>query len=195
MTRDSQSPAGLIEVLADEPDGGGTHDVGTAQDSALLASLRDFGRLSGEAQAAVRCQVGKDGSWRLVGWAERACTWAVRTRDRDVLAAAAAAASLHDPDQIDSRDALLVLALVSRACALVGATVGSVVERALAMTDEPGGAWLRDHLRPGTSLPPTHREGGAGSRFTFERIEPTGDPYVDLAHLLDDGPEALEVDS
>lgn len=193
MTRHGQSPAGLIEVLADEPDGGGTRGVGTAQDSALLVSLRDFGRLPGDAQAGVRCQFGKDGSWRLVGWAESACTWAVRTQDRDVLAAAAAAASLHDPDQIDSRDALLVLALVSRACALVGVPVSSVVNCALATTDEPGGAWLRDHLRSGASLPPTHREVGAGSRFTFERVEPAGDPYVDLAHLL--GPEPHEEDS
>ncbi|GAB3651952.1 hypothetical protein GCM10027596_00510 [Nocardioides korecus] len=48
--------------------------MGNAQAVAVLASLRHFGRLPDEAQAAARARVGKDGSWRLVGWAERACT-------------------------------------------------------------------------------------------------------------------------
>lgn len=181
-----RSASGLIEVLAGEPDGGGTREVGSAQDVAVLDSLREFGRLSPEAQAAVDSRVGVGGSWRLVGWAERACTWAVRTRDRDVLAAAAAAASLHDPERIDSRDALLVLTLVSRACTLTGLRAGSVRKRALTMTDAPGGAWLRDHLRAGALLPATHREVGTGSDVGFERVEVTLNPYVELAHLLEE---------
>ena len=188
--RSGSPPVDLLEVFAREPDGGGTRDVGGAQDVAVLSSLQDFGRLPPEAQAAVRSRVGEGSSWRLVGWAERACTWAVRMRDGDVLAAAAAAASLHDPDRIDSRDALLVLALVSRACTLTGLRADSVQERALSMTDAPGGAWLHDHLRAGASLPLTHREVGTGSDVAFERVEVTDDPYVDLAHLLEEHPES-----
>lgn len=159
------APRGLKDL-------GGTWDIEVLDAlSAVTADPADLARVSD--------QLTPDQKWALLGWAEGACTWAVRCRSTDLIQRVVQALSLLD-GQLDRRDILVVATLAHRAARRLGVTLEELSDSDQLPTGPPPPAWV---LGASEDLPSSYVERGEGSSFEFRR-EPSGFDPAALEELL-----------
>ena len=168
----------LVQAL-DRPSPHGLANLGGTWDTAVLEGLSAVATDPAK-RDLVANELSREQAWRLLGWSEAACSWAVRTQSTDLVLLATQALTMLE-GKLDARDLLVVATLAHRAALRLGYTLADLIALRTSAADALP-AWV---MNASTDLPPTHTERGKGPTFEFQR-KPSGfDPAV-LQALLDD---------
>lgn len=121
-------------------------------------------------------------AWALLSWAESACTWVVRDRDRSLASEVALALAMLDNEVLNLRDVQVVANLLHDACDRAGFSYERVIRAGLSQQPqvaERTRAWL-------LASPPAlgwNEVHGQGKQFTYARRPHTIDTDALMTRL------------
>jgi len=157
-------------------------DIGGSVDTGVFEALSATLAVPAEGDRVV-AGLTRDQAWALLGWAEGACSWAVRVGSPEIVEGVFQSLALLD-GKLDRRDLLLVATLARRAARRLDTDLEEVA-RSSQLVGHP---LLPEWIATATEeLPSTHVEEGHGQSFAFRREPPGFDPTELWELLRDDG--------
>lgn len=158
--------------------------VNTGWDRSLIEAISKIQSLEdGEREREL---LTADNTWTLIAWAINCAVQSVRSDDGAALPYALVGLALCTESDVDERELLRVLPLLSRSAEIVGLGCRHLTTVASAMSDAAASRWISKHVD--CSMRPEdagYEETGKGNEFRYELVGADWDVESELRDFLD----------